>query len=278
VSPSEAHLRAALHHGEGDPLDAGALISHAVRVRRARQRRRTSILTGTTVVAVVAAGVGLLVSLGGGSESAGGSGSPPAGAGAALQGTARVPAVAPSAAKSDGAGSAASRYAGAEAAPTRALRLVCPPAPARYMLPGGGGIGAYGSTEKLFVRSVAAMKICVYPPVPARTPLSTVLTAAAARQFAANLESAPARTTGARPCPSNTAIVGSELAVLAVSSDARRLKPVVITVSPCAASQATNGTAVRYLATLPRPVSRLLDSARRVSPGFSKPASGSPSS
>jgi hypothetical protein len=277
MSPSEAQLRAALRHGEGDSPDAGVLISHAVRVRRRRQRRIMSIATGTTVVAFVAAGVGVLVSLGGGSGSAGGADSAAAGAGAAVHAPVRAPAAAPSVSKPDSAASSAGRYV-AEATPGRATRLACPSAPAHYALPGGGGLGAFGSTEKLFVRSVAAMKICVYPPVPARTPLSTVLTEPAARKFAADLESAPARATSARPCPSNTAAVGSELAVLAVSTDARRLKPVVITVQPCSASQVTNGTAVRYLVTLPTPVSRLLDSALRLRPASGQPANGSPSS
>jgi hypothetical protein len=275
MSPNEAQLRAALHHGEGDSPDAGALISHAVRVRRQRQRRITSIVTGTTVVAVVAAGVGLLVSLGTGSESGGGgtASRPAAGAGAALQGTANPPAAGPM--MSDGAGSGASRFSTAEKAPARAVRLICPPAPVRYMLPGGGGIGAYGSTEKLFVRSVVAMKICAYPKIPARTPVSTVLTAADAHQFATALESAPARTITPGACPSDSAVVGTELEVLAVSGDAKRLVPVVITVGPCFTSQVTNGTAVRYLATLPRSVTKLLDSAARVRPPPTKPANGS---
>ena len=68
MSPNEAQLRAALRHGEGDAPDIAALMSHAMRARHDRQRRRTSILTGTAVVAVIAAGTGLLISLGGGSE------------------------------------------------------------------------------------------------------------------------------------------------------------------------------------------------------------------
>ena len=62
MSPSEAQLHDALHEGEGDGLDVGALIAHAVGVRRARQRRRTVLAGGLVVAGLGAAG---LTTLGG---------------------------------------------------------------------------------------------------------------------------------------------------------------------------------------------------------------------
>ena len=126
------------------------------------------------------------------------------------------------------------------------------------------------------MRNVAAMKICAYLPVPPRTPRSTVLTAGAARQFAAYLEAAPARAAAPAPCPSNTGVVGSELAVLAVSGDARPLKPVAITVSPWRQSGDQ-----RHRGALPRQVAeaggRLLDSAVGMNAAPRKPGSSGPS-
>ena len=196
-----------------------------------------------------------------------------------LDGGMKAPEAAASTAKSDAAGSSAGGAFGrADLAPARALRLACPLAPARYMLPGGGGIGQYGSDEKLFARRVVAMKVCAYPHAAAPHPASTVLSSTSAQQFATSLESAPdALSLPKAPCPSETgtAVRDAQLVVLPVSGDARVLKPVVITVGPCATNKATNGTAVRYLARLPKPVSGLLDTSAAVP---SKPARASGSS
>ncbi len=278
MSPNEAQLRAALRHGEGDSPDAGALISHAMRVRRDRQRKRTSILTGTGVVAVIATGVGLLISLGSGSEGAGSSGGNAAAP--ALRSQPSAPAAAGGASTNTrgraGSAETAPRTFGADAkAPARAVRLVCPSEPARYAVPGGGGIGAFGSGEKLFARSVSAMKICAYPGTPIQHPASTVLTATSAERFATTLETAPTAVTQPRsPCPTNTA-PGAELVVLPVSGDAQLLKPVVITAGPCSTSKATNGTAVRYVARLPRPVAGLLRPSHEIRPRPTQPARAS---
>jgi hypothetical protein len=268
VSPNEAQLRAFLHDGEGDAPDANVLISHAQRVRRDRHRRITSIASGTAVVAVVVTGVGFLISGARDNENAGSAG------GGNAAGSAASAAASNGAADKQAPVAAPHRTADgfrAEAAPSSAAQLRCPAAPLHYMLPGGGGLGAYGSSEKLFASPVGAMKLCSYPVVSSQGPVATTLTGADARHFAATLEAAPV-TNGTTPRPgcASDALVGRQIEVLAVDSAGRRIKPVVITVGMCGSSKATNGTAVRYLDRVPQVARRQLFAK---SPGVPPPSS-----
>jgi hypothetical protein len=78
MSPSESDLRAALHDGDGDPLDVDSLLGHAQ--ARAAQRRVRMLSTAAIVAVVAGAGVGGGYLLSSGSDSrtsstAGGAGS-----------------------------------------------------------------------------------------------------------------------------------------------------------------------------------------------------------
>lgn len=57
MSPNERHLRAALHAGEGQPLDADVVIERARTARR--QRRTTFAAVGGAVAAVLVVGTGV---------------------------------------------------------------------------------------------------------------------------------------------------------------------------------------------------------------------------
>lgn len=57
MSPTESELRSALRSGEGDGVDADAVIAHARGVRHARRVRLGSIAGAVVVVAGIAAGV-----------------------------------------------------------------------------------------------------------------------------------------------------------------------------------------------------------------------------
>jgi hypothetical protein len=276
VSPSEAQLRAALQDGEGDSdaPDATALISHAVRVRRDRHRRITSIAGGVAVVAVIGVGLTALVTSGQGSESAGSGGST---ADSALKGgAAGVVAHAPAQRPQDSSGRSAESRRSAGSAPlphayvtsgaaSSASRLKCPATADRLMSPGGGGSGQFGSSDPLFAQKVAAMRICAYPQrVGARTQTKTY-DAAEARQIASELDAAP-DTRPSASCPANTDYAGGEIEFLAVNAKGEAMKPVVLTLA-CQASQATNGTAVRYVITVPTPALQLFAGHELPRPG-----------
>jgi hypothetical protein len=62
MSPSESQLRAALHHGEGEPVDAGAVIARARAARHDRRVRMASVAAAVAIVGAVGTGGGLLLS------------------------------------------------------------------------------------------------------------------------------------------------------------------------------------------------------------------------
>jgi hypothetical protein len=254
MSPSESQLRAALQQGEGDAPDAGALISHAVAVRRERRHRITSIATGVAVVAVIGVGMTALVSSSqdsdsGGSSVAGGSATRPRAANAGGADAAGVPAES-AAPRLNGSVSAAARGSiGTGAAAKAVIGLKCPAKPARYMLPGGGGSGQFGSGGPLFDSPVTAAKVCTYPQTASAHSQAHVYGTAAAHKIVAALESAPDQQQAAS-CAPNADYVGGTVEILAVDAKGNPMKPVVVTLE-CRASQATNGTAVRYVMSLP---------------------------
>jgi hypothetical protein len=259
MSPSEGQLRAALHEGEGDAPDPGALIEHAVGVRRER-RRRVYLAAGAAVV-VAAIGVGVGVLSGNGpthtSDSAGG--------GQTQRATARPSAAgAPNGAnpRVHGASSAAAgRMSVAEqGAPANG----CPPTAARYLLPGGGGSGQFGASEPLFSHDVSKILVCGYPAKASEGVRALVLRGGDAGALAASFESAPS-THHSGVCTSESGPTAGTVELLATDANGVASKPVVITLG-CPTSMATNGTAVRYLATLPSALSGLLDTSATKSP------------
>jgi hypothetical protein len=265
MSPNESQLRAALQQGEGDSPDATHLISHAMRVRHDRRRRITSIAGGVAAVAVIGVGLTALVTSGSNSESASSS----AGGGTSVRGDAQGAAAGSSAAGSTGgrrhalaprnAASAAPNphaYSAPSAARAAVAALRCPATADRFMLPGGGGSGQFGSGDPLFPQPVSAMKVCAYPQRANAQLRTQTLRAPVAGQIATALDAAPDSKSDST-CPANTDYVGGQIEILAVDARGRPLKPVVLTLG-CRSSQTTNGTAVRYVADLPAPFLRLL--------------------
>jgi hypothetical protein len=233
MSPSEFDLRAALRDGEGDQLDVENVL-FAARARVAERRMR--ILSGAALVLVVAgAGVGgTYLAQGGGSsrhtaERAAGGGSSldqatsgaqaPVNGGLGAAGTASVPGVS------------------------------CPVTQPRYALPGGGGLGQFGSTGPLFTKPVQSIVVCAYGSTTTDystksvRPVRLDLVGQQARLLANSLEDAPTR-----PTPTCTQVSNAnQLTVIAVAPDGTRAGTVVASVSgPSCGSQVTNGTAVRY--------------------------------
>jgi hypothetical protein len=254
MSPSESQLRAALQDGEGDAPDASLLISHALRVRRDRRRRVTSIAGGVAVVAVIGVGLTALFSSGTGGGNGGGGGSADSALGGAAA-PAKVPAdqaagAASSAAGSSSGGSSAAKPGAFRATATGGLvdALKCPATPARYMLPGGGGSGQFGSGDPLFPDTVAAMKVCGYPQAAGAHPRTHVYDKPTSTRIVTTLNSARDTATNASCAVAH--VVPGTIEILAVDSRGRTLKPVVITLR-CRDSQATNGTAVRYIDAVP---------------------------
>ena len=246
MSPNEDQLRAALRHGQGDAPDATALISHAIRVRHDRHRRRVAIAGGVAIVAVLGVGTTALVSsrTGGGTNGSAGSSADLAGGGTAQSGKipgAKAPAGQPSSAGASSPIRATSTAHGAD-------ELTCPAAPARYMLPGGGGSGQFGSTDPLFPSAVTALKACGYAAGAGAQPRAHVYQSPVSTRIVAALESAPT-TRSTHMCADNTYVRGT-IEILAVDARGRALTPVVLTLN-CQASEATNGTAVRYVNAVP---------------------------
>lgn len=254
MGPNESQLRAALREGEGESPDAGSLIFHARQVRRERRRRAGSIATGVAVVGLVVGGFTALATNGsheqGGASGGGGYAAGSAGAAGSTDrlGNAKAPALGASAA-SESDGQKEQLQAHAEAA-TRP----CPTSASHYMLPGGGGINDFGSDGKLFAGNVVSLKLCGYPSV-ASAPRTKVLDGSAATQLVATLESAPSVAGGGGKCTETP--VNGKVEILAVNTQHKALKPVVITLG-CPTSQATNGTAVRYEHGLPELITSLL--------------------
>lgn len=254
MSPSESQLRAALQDGEGDAPDAGLLISHAVRVRYDRRRRITSIAGGVGVIAVVGVGLTALVSSGSDTEKAGGSSGGRAASGYSQNDKAAGGAKAPSAQGSSAAASSARPTTNPAAAGGKIDALNCPATPARYLLPGGGGSGQFGSRDPLFASPVATVKACGYPQSSGAKARSAIYRGTTAAKIVSVLGSAPNMRTSAS-C--TTDYVGGTIEILAVDAKGNALKPVVVTLN-CVSSQATNGTAVRYVNVLPDELTRLV--------------------
>ncbi|HEY7009514.1 MAG TPA: hypothetical protein VH395_11275 [Jatrophihabitantaceae bacterium] len=244
MGPNEAQLRAALHEGEGESLDATALISHAVHVRRERRRRVTSIVGAAAVVAVVGLGTAGIVALGRGGDNGGGS-------------------------SADAAGRAAGSSVGADQAgkvpvsnpaPRASSKVTdlpaCPASPTEYRLQVDGGVTPGGSGP-LFDRPVAAMRVCGYRD--GAGPASFTLTGANAQSLASSLNAAPKVPSTSVKCPGVTPVTGGigTIELLAIDARGAALVPVTVTVN-CGPNPATNGTALRFVSNLPARVLKLI--------------------
>jgi hypothetical protein len=256
MSPSEIDLRAALHDGEGEGLDVNGVIA---RGQARRAHRRTVVLSAAAVVIVVGAVSGGVAALSGGGASSradreapanGGISGLEATAGSAGGGGAAAGAASPSAA---GQASRNQTNATGSNAPTAAPGVPCPTSLPRYLLPGGGSPGQFGSDGPLFDRPVATIVVCSYgtpQQAVALTPSSgagrLVLTGDDATGLAASLENS-AKTKLDRPCPAIRGVDQRALAIIGVDAKGARISTVTATLSPTACNtQATNGTAVRY--------------------------------
>jgi hypothetical protein len=257
MSPSEAQLRAALHEGEGETLDAGALTAHASWVRRERRRRVYLAAGAAAAVAVIGVGIASWVGTGGRSTtSAGGDAAAPA-----RQVTRHAGSV-PSAdvRHRPAVGAPASHDAVGKRAPGE-----CPTTAPRYLLPGGGGSGQFGASEPLFTHGVAKIVVCGYPAAATQSARRLVLTAGQATALAASLEAAPAAMTTPGIKCANVDTLGGTLDLLATDANGVASKPVVVTLG-CPRNMATNGTAVRYVSELPVRLIALLSNAVMATP------------
>lgn len=260
MSPSEGQLRAALHEGEGDTVDAGALIEHASWVRRERRRRVYLVAGAAAAVAVIGVGVASFVGNGGHkTESA---------EGAAANGLKSMAGSAPHAASRTPGGRSDASVSGGhlkhDAVPRRAPGE-CPAAAPRYLLPGGGGSGQFGASDPLFSQNVNKIVVCAYPAEASQGARRVELGAKQSANLAESLESSPASlTVPGRKC-ANVDTLGGTLDLMATDENGVASKPVLITLG-CPRNTATNGIAVRYVAKLPDRLIGLLSTAETRSP------------
>lgn len=239
MSPNEAHLRAALRSGEGERIDADAVIGRAHRLRHGRRVRVASAAAAVVAVAGIGTGAALL-----NRGSAGHSGTPAAQAGNT---TARhvatghtVPQAAPTAPISSTL----------SAGPTPS-HAGCPAEPIRLMAPGGGGTGQFGGSGPLFTGPVKQLLICGYAAAQLGSPVeftgSYLLEQNGGAQQLADSLNAAATTAPQLRCPAQTL---RELVLYATGTSGDRLAPVTVNFGVCP-TLATNGTAVRFAWTPP---------------------------
>lgn len=229
MSPSEADLRAALSDGDGE--GAGPNVDVVIATARAQRGRRRTRLLGGLAVAAVVAGLGFGVAqLGGGGSQNSSNGASVAGAaaGGAAHGAAKSPASAP--------------YAGPPGAGTP-----CPSSAPRYALAGGGSPGQFGSGGALFDKQVSALVVCAYSSgIASGTPARVVLHGSAAQQVVTSVEHA-AKQPSTGSCPLYRLAGARQLALIGVAADGTTATAVTAPLGvPSCAARVTNGTAIRY--------------------------------
>ena len=236
MSPSESDLRAALHDGEGEPLDADRMIA-AGRAQHARRRAkvRTGIVSAVVVTGVVGIGAAVLSSTQGtGRESAGANRA----ASSAVVPDART--AAPPAARSTKPNVAAGRAEATGPVPAVNPAAACPTTAPRVPAPAVANPAA-----PLFPKPVASVLVCAYAPA-ANKPAAVTLTGETAQQLVDSLETA-ARTKPSGACPSFVLADQRQLTIIARSTDGTALPPVTTTLNaPACRVVVTNGAAVRY--------------------------------
>ena len=226
MSPTEDELRAALHLGEGDALDADRVIRRAQAHGAAIRERRVRLASAAAVVAVVAGlgvGGGLILSRGSQTHSAD-------------RNAMNVPA--PSAGEGKAAGNAGGGTSSAAAA--------CPNTPPSPTTPTQGA-------ASLFPGSVNIISVCLYsraaqlePKVATNPQPNLVISGADVQRLVTSINSA-STVRQALPCPLYRTAAAVDLVLIGVQPDATALPPVVTQYrqNPCNLA-ITNGTAVRY--------------------------------
>lgn len=239
MSPSESQLRAALKQGEGDSgLDPDAIIGKAVAFRRQRQQRRVRVAGVLGVVAIVGGiGIGLAATSGGNNNTALPASSQRATASDELR---NMPA-APSAPKGSAGSLTGSDYGGAVAggggmAPSTSG---CPAKPVRYLVPGGGGTGQFGSRSPLFEQPVERLTICRYSPETNAFQSSSAIGGAEARALVTRLNASTSRP-AATDC-----VTPVSVEILANDASGAALTPLTV-IGSCQQVMVTNGTAIRF--------------------------------
>lgn len=244
MSPDERQLRAALHQGEGESVDVGAVVARAEAVRHGRRVRLASVAAAVVLVGAVGTGGAILF---GGSNAADTSAARTAGGSADSAAGPAVPAIGTAGPGGSGPGSSASPAPGVPAPGplADAARVPCPSRPPHYLLPGGGGSGQFGAGASLFSGPVESVKVCGYAEAGSATvssPLSRVVTGQRASELTASLDAASTiRPAIMCPVPADWT---TTLVVIGLSHSGAAMKPVVVPLT-CGA-QITNGSAVRY--------------------------------
>jgi hypothetical protein len=253
MSPTEFDLRAALHDGEGDGVDADRLI--AVGQTRRAQRRVRVLSTAAVVVVVAGAGAGgafLVANNDSNSANSGGRAAQyDAGAQSSAKGAVAGAGGAEAPAASLPSGSASRQTD--QAAKSAAAAVPCPNSLPRYLLPGGGSPGQFGSDGPLFSKAVTSVVVCSYGSQrqalgqqPTSDPARLVLTGARATELANSLEHA-SMTRSNYPCPTIRSADEHELVIIGVGADGATVGTVTTSLTkPACDVQVTNGTAVRY--------------------------------
>ncbi|GAB2456304.1 hypothetical protein [Jatrophihabitans fulvus] len=252
MSPSEFDLRAALHQGEGQPLDPDRVVAAG---RAERSRRRTRLASVAAAIVLVAGGAGVTAALVSGDEGRTGPelNAAPRPSTSASSPATRAPA---GAQQSDQGRTNPSRGIQAPAAGD----VRCPDSFPQRLLPGGGSPGQFGSDGDLFPTTPVSIVVCSYgDPATTTAPGRTVLTEAQAQALVASLESA------SKQAPSCPPIDGQDderraYAFLGVGSDGRALRTVTAEFdgNPCD-TRVTNGTAVRFAWQPPASLQPVLD-------------------
>jgi hypothetical protein len=219
MSPNEFQLRAVLHEGEGEDLDANRIIARARAIRHERRVRFASV---AAVVAVVT-GVGVAGGLALTDNQHGSSSS--------------------RAEKRAAGGNGSSNFDSGASAPHAVSSGTCPATVPQLLLPGGGSPGQFGADGPLFEEPVGSITVCGYTADKANPllPQAVVVSGAEAGQVAASAEAAPQQPTGSS-CGASAAGDISSFLLVATSTTGAAMDPVVDTVC----GTVTNGTALRY--------------------------------
>lgn len=230
MSPSEHELRAALRDGEGDGVDAGAVIAHARAVRHTRRVRLASLAAAVVAVGAVGTGGALLAGHSSTSQNKAAS-SPLLGV---VQGAASSePAVAAPARSASAHGGASS--------PGAVDR--CPAALPQLAIPGGGGTGQFGGSDPLFAGAVVSLDVCGYRAQTAAGTMalrdSITLSDGQARELVGSLNAASTK-------PRELLCVHGPARALAIYARTASSDLPVVTVHLDCRGMSTNGTAVRY--------------------------------
>jgi len=213
MSPSEADLRAALRHGEGDGVDADRVLIAASRRRERRRTRLLSVAGAVVVVGGLAAGLTALTH--GDNESSAGS-------------RANAPDTRATAGPAFGAASSAAS---------------CPAVFPHFMHPGASTPAA---DSPLFSQPVNRVLVCGYGPSGV-APAHVLLTGSESSSLVSSLEQLPTSPHPLPTCPAVGSTVTHKLAMIGIAANGSPAGTVTAEFGAivCGTS-VTNGTAVRY--------------------------------